>query len=101
MSTITTVQAGITGGQVLEVSGYERIVYPELQTAFEPSKLYRIRARVNSTVRPSDSARNKIRILVEGLAADGETLVDKDGGISFEGQYFVAAELFDMQPKTL
>jgi hypothetical protein len=102
MSTIETIPGGgLMGADIIQVTGYERIVYPELMAAFEPSKLYRIHGRIKNTVRPADTAKNKIRVGLEGMAVDGETLVDKDGGTSVEGQYFVASELIDMQAKTL
>lgn len=96
MSTIETLSGGVTGGNILEVAGYERILFDNLLTPFEPSKLYRIRARIKNTVRPADPARNLIRVGVEGLAADGATLVDANGEDTNGNQYFVAAEMVDM-----
>lgn len=98
MSTITVIEgAGIYGGAVIEVSGYERLAFPELRTPFDPSKLYRVSARLTNTVRPSDPARNKIRVGVEGFAADGVTPVDRDGLEAADRQFFVAADLVDLQ----
>ncbi len=98
MSSIVVVEeAGITGGSVLEVSGYERITWPDLRVPFDPSQLYRVSARIKNTVRPSQPDRNKIRVGVEGIAADGVTLVDTAGLDSPADQYFVAAEMIDLQ----
>ncbi|MHC1742978.1 MAG: hypothetical protein AB9873_08100 [Syntrophobacteraceae bacterium] len=96
MSTINVIPGGLTGGLIQEVTGFERLIFPDQTISFEPSRMYRIRARIKNTVRPADPAKNKARVWVEGLAADGATLVDANGEDTNGNQYFVAAEMVDM-----
>lgn len=101
MSEISEVRSGITGDVVQEVVGFERLVFDDQIVKFDPSRLYRIRARIKPTAGPSESLGNLIRVGIEGIASDGKTLVGTDGTQSVEDQYFVAADDIDLDGYSL
>lgn len=71
------------------------IAYPQ-NIPYDPSKLYRIRARVRMTVAPTDATKDLVYFGVEGVAADGVTLVNTGGTNSAGSQHYVAANGVDM-----
>ncbi|MHC1728585.1 MAG: phage tail protein [Syntrophobacteraceae bacterium] len=80
--------SGMSGGPVFNNGGeYAWLAYPD-NIPFDPSKLYKMRVRVRKTA----GAGNKTFYCgVEGVAADGVTLVNASGANLHTSQHFVCA----------
>lgn len=81
--------AGVAGGNVLECVAQVWARAPD-NIPYDPSKLYRLRARIRQTVAPTVGG-SAIYIGVEGVGADGVTLVSTSGTNNTGGQHYVAA----------
>ncbi|HEX2093313.1 MAG TPA: hypothetical protein VHG28_12975 [Longimicrobiaceae bacterium] len=85
----SAVAEGQAGGKALRASGYTWMAFPQ-NIPFDPSKLYRIRTRVRQVTDPTTGGRG-IWVGVEGVAADGVTLVNAAGTNQWDSQHYVAA----------
>lgn len=86
---LTGVADAAAGGTVIEATGItslERIT----NTPFDPDALYKITARVRTTVAPT-SGTPTVYIGLTGVAADGVTRVNRTGANSVNSQHYVAA----------
>lgn len=75
-------------------------VFPE-NIPFDPDRLYRIRCRARLVTAPSDASRDNFYCGVEGVASDGETLVNSNGVDGHGSQHYFAASGEDMGAFTL
>jgi hypothetical protein len=82
------VASGEAGGKALRVVGFRWRVFPQ-NIPFDPSKLYRIRGRFRPIAHSSDPVKENAYIGVEGVAADGVTLVNTAGQNTTSGQHYV------------
>ncbi|MGE5732674.1 MAG: hypothetical protein ACM37U_12070 [Gemmatimonas sp.] len=82
------VASGVAGGQALRVVGHRWRVFPQ-NIPFDPSKLYRIRARLRPITHATDPAKEQVFIGVQGVAADGVTLVNIAGVNTTSNQHYV------------
>jgi hypothetical protein len=82
---ITYPTNGITGGKVLSTTQYAWYAFPN-NIAFDPSKLYRMRTRVRKT---SGAGGSQVYVGVEGVAADGTTLVNTAGANLPSNQHYI------------
>lgn len=76
---------GTQGGNAFTSNKYVWLTYP-YNIAFDPSKLYRMRVRINKSTNPSSSV---AYCGVEGIAADGSTLVNYQGANNPGSQHYV------------
>jgi hypothetical protein len=76
---------GVAGGRVLDTTSYIWEAYPQ-NIPFDPSKLYRMRARVRKTAGAGGS---QVFVGVEGVASDGTTLVNATGANLPSSQHYV------------
>lgn len=67
---------GETGGTLLKAVGYVWKVFP-YNIPYDPSKLYRIRTRIRQVI--ADAGKAHTYVGVEGVAANGTTLVNTEG----------------------
>ena len=81
--------ASSTGGKVLRASGYVWLVFP-LNIPFDPNATYKISGRVRQVQDPTSGGK-AIYIGVEGVAADGSTLVNIQGQNTHSSQHYIAA----------
>ncbi|MGW2550131.1 hypothetical protein [Streptomyces sp. NPDC001635] len=77
-----------TSQHVGQAVGYNRLL-GNIRIPYEPGVLYRVSARLRLTG-PAGAA-DTFYVGVAGLAADGATLVNRDGANSPSGHYYVAA----------
>ena len=82
------VPSGEAGGKALRVVGHRWRVFPQ-NIPFDPSKLYRIRARFRPIAHSTDPAKEAVFIGVQGVAADGVTLVNVAGVNTTSNQHYV------------
>ncbi|MFC9497650.1 beta strand repeat-containing protein [Streptomyces sp. NPDC056982] len=86
---VSNVADAAAGGTVIEATNrtsLERIT----NTPFDPDALYKVTARVRTTVAPT-SGTPTVYIGVSGIAADGTTRVNNVGANSISNQHYVAA----------
>jgi hypothetical protein len=82
------VASGESGGKALRVVGHRWRVFPQ-NIPFDPSKLYRIRARFRPIAHSTDPIKENVYIGVQGVAADGITLVNISGVNTHGSQHYV------------
>ncbi|MFF1358741.1 hypothetical protein [Streptomyces sp. NPDC058297] len=86
---VSGVADAAAGGTVIQATGVtslERIT----NTPFDPDALYKITARIRTTVAPT-SGTPTVYIGLTGVAADGVTRVNRTGANSVNSQHYVAA----------
>ncbi|WP_435060382.1 hypothetical protein [Streptomyces sp. bgisy060] len=86
---LTGVADAPTGQSVARATGYTA-VRGTVQVPYDPDVLYRISARLR-TVTPSDPGPDALYVGVLGVAADGVTLVSRDGVDTCSSAHYVAA----------
>ncbi len=86
-------------GNVYQSAGYTWKVYPN-NIPFSADKQYRLRVRVRRTA-TTDSLKQKFYCGLEGIAADGTTLVNVNGSNSHGSQHYIAAENEDASAWTV
>lgn len=86
LSGVTDAAAGGTVIQATGVTSLERIT----NTPFDPDALYKITARIRTTVAPT-SGTPTVYIGLTGIAADGATRVNRAGANSLNSQHYFAA----------
>ncbi|MFF4276112.1 beta strand repeat-containing protein [Streptomyces sp. NPDC001536] len=77
-----------TGQTVGQAAGFIRI-RGNVQIPYDPDVLYRVSARIRATAQPTTA--DVIYVGVLGVAADGTTLVNREGADSANSQHYVAA----------
>lgn len=90
---------GQAGGQVWQADGFVWTSSPD-NIAFDPGKLYRLRARVRITAAATDPAKDLIYLGLLGIAADGVTLVNRLGVAHHGTQHYLNAAI-DMGAQVL
>lgn len=98
--TVTYPTNGENGGRVLRCQGLGWFAWNR-NIPYDPSALYLVTGKVRMVTAPTNSARDTVFIGVEGVAADGETLINVSGSNSFGGQHFCTANGADMGAFTL
>jgi hypothetical protein len=86
LSGVTDAAAGGTVIQATGVTSLERIT----NTPFDPDALYKVTARIRTTVAPT-SGTPTVYIGLTGIVADGTTRVNTTGANSTSSQHYVAA----------
>lgn len=94
--TYARVTAGMRGGKALQAAGGRAWRAYKYNIPYDPDRLYRLTARVRMTVAPSDPAKDLVYIGLEGVAADGTTLLNRNGANLSSTQHYHAASAFDM-----
>lgn len=94
-ATISYPSNGQSGGKVVRAVGYDWQAFPS-NIPFDPAKLYRMTARVRMVTAPSDSAKDLVYIGVEGVAANGTTLVNRTGANLHTDQHQVGVAALNM-----
>ncbi|MFD7995522.1 hypothetical protein [Streptomyces mexicanus] len=86
---VTGVSDAVAGSTVIEATGrtsLERVT----NTPFDPEALYKVSARIRTTVAPT-SGTPTVYIGLTGIAADGTTRVNNTGANQLGNQHYVAA----------
>jgi hypothetical protein len=91
---------GETGGKALRIVGHRWRAFPQI-IPFDPSKLYRIRARFRPIAHASDPTRETVYVGVQGVAADGVTLVSTHGDNTTGNQHYVCVAGFSLSTQPL
>lgn len=86
---------GQAGGKALNATGEVAWEFPG-NIPFNDDRLYRIRARFRMTAAPSDSAKDLVYVGVQGFAANGTTLVDRNGTTTATDAHWYCAAGVDM-----
>ncbi|MFD8777515.1 beta strand repeat-containing protein [Streptomyces sp. NPDC059916] len=88
-SMVSGVTDAAAGGTVIQASGVTSLERTT-NTPFDPDALYKITARVRTTVAPT-SGTPTVYIGLTGIAADGVTRVNRTGANSLNSQHYFAA----------
>jgi hypothetical protein len=92
---------GQAGGKAFRSAGGESFYeFPE-NIPFNDDRLYRIRARFRMVTAPGNPAKDLVSVGVQGFAADGTTLVDRNGTTTATDFHPYAAASVDMGGLTL
>lgn len=87
---ITYPQTGQNGGRALSASGLAWLAWKQ-NVPFDPAAWYRITARLRRTV-ASTTGNEGVYIGIEGVAADGSTLINVLGSNDYTNQHYLAAQ---------
>jgi hypothetical protein len=96
VSNISYPNNGKTGGRTFRATGGETFIAANTRVAFEESWLYRFRCRVRMVVAPADPAKDLFSMGIEGVAADGSTIVGTDGTADYTKAHWIVAAAGDM-----
>lgn len=91
---------GLEGSGVLRITGMDTRVHPTI-IPYNPSFLYKVTCRIRPITRPTDSAKYKLYVGVEGVAGNESTLVDRNGAAVYTAMYFCCADGVDLYSLTL
>jgi hypothetical protein len=96
-SNITYPTNGENGGRVLRAQGYLWIG-SNRNIPYDPNALYLITAKVRLVASSTNPAHNICSVGLEGVAADGTTLISLFGANTYTSAHYAAADTFDMNP---
>lgn len=96
---VTYPQDGQDGGRVIQAAGGRLWIAWKENIPFDPNAWYRVSARVRRTV--AGSGAQGIFVGVEGVGADGSTLINSLGSNDVSNQHYVAAQNFNLGSVTL
>lgn len=98
--TVTYPTNGKAGGKAFRADGGEVFYeFPE-KIPYDPDRLYRIRTRVRMVTEPASAAESGINVGVHGYGADGQTLIDRDGGTDATKPHWYACAESNMNSRS-
>lgn len=92
---------GQNGGRVIQAAGGQLWLAWKENVPFDPTVLYRITAGIRRRAPSSVAGRERVYVGVEGVAADGVTLINMLGINDSSSQHYMGASNFDLSTVTL